>query len=71
MDRAMPGILAAGLILMPENAARLPAGLRLPASVDLAVGPATPGTFIVDFSEHVDGEVRGGMSFSVSNVIVE
>lgn len=52
-------------------AALLPAGLRLPASVDLAVGPATTGSFVVDFSEHVDGELRGGISFSVTNVIVE
>lgn len=56
-------------ITMP--AVELPAQLRLPASVDLAVGPATEGTFVVDFAEHVNGELRGGMSFSVTNVIVK
>jgi hypothetical protein len=56
-------------IKMP--AVNLPAQIRLPASVDLAVGSTTEGTFVVDFSEHVNGEQRGGMSFSVTNVIVE
>ncbi len=56
-------------IKMP--AVMLPARIRLPASVDLAVGPTTEGTFVVDFSEHVNGEQRGGMSFSVTNIIVE
>lgn len=56
-------------VSMPEIL--LPAGLRLPASVDLAVEPTTTGTFMVDFSEHVNGELRGGMSFSVTNVIVD
>ena len=56
-------------IKMP--AVKLPAQIRLPASVELAVGPATEGTFVVDFSEHVNGAQRGGMSFSVTNVIVK
>jgi hypothetical protein len=51
-------------------AAKLPAQIRLPASVDLAVSPTTEGKYTVDFSEHVNGELRGGMSFSVINNIV-
>jgi hypothetical protein len=45
--------------------------VSLPALVELTVGPATQGTFIVDFSECVNSELRGGMSFSVTNAIVE
>lgn len=48
---------------------RLPARTRLPASVLLAVLPTTAGvqTYRVDFSEYVNGDLRGGMSFSVTS----
>jgi hypothetical protein len=52
-------------------AVTLPGYTRLPASVKLALPPTVDGTFHVHFSEHVNGTLRGGMSFMVVNTIVK
>lgn len=52
-------------------AVTLPGYTRLPASVELALPSTVDGTFHVHFSEHVNGTLRGGMSFQVSNYIVK
>ncbi len=52
-------------------AATLPGYTRLPASVKLALPPSVEGTFHVHFSEHVNGALRGGMSFKVENYIIK
>ena len=44
----------------------LPALTRLPASVELALPSGVEGEHIVHFAETLDGDVRGGMSFSIS-----
>ena len=44
----------------------LPGGTLLPASANLVLPPNVFGSYTVDFSQYVDGELVGGMSFSVS-----
>lgn len=46
-------------------AVTLPALTRLPASVELALPSGVEGEHIVHFSESLNGDVRGGMSFSI------
>jgi hypothetical protein len=45
--------------------------VKLPATVNIQVSPGVVGDFTVNLSEYIDGELKGGMSFEKSTIIIQ